>query len=66
MVPETLDAAKILKQFEDDTNFDFWSEVRGINLPVDVMVSPIAQEDFEEFLNIENIDYSVLVEDVEE
>lgn len=66
MVPKTLDEAKILKEFEDDVNFDFWSDIRALNLPVDIMVSPVAQGDFENFLSSENIDYTTLIDDVEE
>lgn len=66
MIPSTVSEANILKQFEDDENFDFWSEIRSLNSPVDIMVSPKAQLDFENFLDIEGIDYTIFIEDVEE
>uniref|UniRef100_V5GRX6 Zinc carboxypeptidase A 1 n=1 Tax=Anoplophora glabripennis TaxID=217634 RepID=V5GRX6_ANOGL len=66
VTPKTLGQAKILKEFEDDEHFDFWSEFRALNSSVDVMVSPKAQLDFENFLSSEGIDYTIFIENVEE
>lgn len=65
MTPKTVFEALILKEFENDENVDFWTEIRSLDLPVYIMVSPFGQDNFETILGKENIDYSVNVDDVE-
>ncbi|KAJ8970942.1 hypothetical protein NQ317_008289 [Molorchus minor] len=64
VTPTSLREARLLTQFEDDENFDFWSEVRSLDRHVDVMVSKVAQAMFENLLNSENMEYTVHIEDV--
>ncbi|XP_018567135.1 carboxypeptidase B-like [Anoplophora glabripennis] len=65
VTPKSLYEAYILKEFEHDEHFDFWTEIRSINLPVDIMVSPLAQNNFEAIMKSANIDYFVNIDDVE-
>ncbi|KAJ8922113.1 hypothetical protein NQ315_004047 [Exocentrus adspersus] len=65
VVPKTYSQAQLLKEFENDENFDFWTDVRFLNTPVDIMISSQGQNKFNHVLKKENIDYSVLVEDLE-
>lgn len=65
VVPKSLDEAELIHDFSDDINFDFWSEVRALDTPVDVMVAPSAQYAFEDILNSKNIEYTTLIDDVE-
>lgn len=65
MTPKTVSQALILKEFENDENFDYWTEIRSPNLPVDIMVSPLSQNNFETIMRNENIDYRISVDDVE-
>ncbi|KAJ8950620.1 hypothetical protein NQ318_010819 [Aromia moschata] len=66
VVLESVEEAEVLSEFENDEAVDFWSDVRSLDVPVDVMVSPSGQSRFESVLESENIEYSVLIEDVEE
>ncbi|KAJ8970943.1 hypothetical protein NQ317_008290 [Molorchus minor] len=66
VIPKSLSEAKLLKEYENDGDFDFWSDVRELNLPVDVMVSPSSQHEFEQTLDTENLDYDILIENVQE
>lgn len=65
VTPKTVSQALILKEFENDENFDYWTEIRSPNLPVDIMVSPLSQNNFETIMRNENIDYRISVDDVE-
>lgn len=66
VVPETNDQANLIHEIQYDNNFDFWSEIRLLNAPVDVMVAPLAQKGFEAVLNREAIEYSTIIENVQE
>lgn len=65
VTPDSLDEANTLKQFENDEHFDFWSDIRFLSLPVDIMVSPLGQNNFETVLKSTNIDYSISIDNVE-
>ncbi|XP_018567158.1 carboxypeptidase B [Anoplophora glabripennis] len=66
VTPQSMDEALALKTFENNGYFDFWSSLRSVGAPVDIMVNPIAQDMFEDFLQNYNIKYDVLIENVQE
>lgn len=61
-----MDEALALKTFENNGYFDFWSSLRAVGYPVDIMVNPIAQDMFEDFLQSYNIEYNILIDNVQE
>ncbi|KAJ8950617.1 hypothetical protein NQ318_010816 [Aromia moschata] len=66
VTPSSMDEANALKQLESNENFDFWSDLRAINISINIMVSPSAQDEFEDLLESYSIDSTVLIDDVEE
>ncbi|KAJ8922112.1 hypothetical protein NQ315_004046 [Exocentrus adspersus] len=66
VTPRTRVEADLLREFEEDIHFDFWSEIRAVDFPVDIMVAPGAQEEFEDFLDNQNLEYTTIIENVEE
>ncbi|KAJ8950618.1 hypothetical protein NQ318_010817 [Aromia moschata] len=66
VTPRSMEEADIVKQFENDDNFDFWSDLRAINASIDIMVTPAAQDEFETLLETYNIDNMILINNVEE
>lgn len=65
VTPKTNAHAQILKIFEKDVNFDFWSPLRGLNQPIDVMVPPGYQKMFGHLMAFHKFESSVLIENVE-
>ncbi|KAJ8970944.1 hypothetical protein NQ317_008291 [Molorchus minor] len=66
VTPKSMEEASVLKELENDENFDFWTDLRALNTPFNVMVSPDAQNKFEDLVKSYQIDYSVLINNVEE
>lgn len=60
-----MDEALSLKTFENNAYFDFWSSLRRVDSPVDVMVNPVAQDMFEDSLQTYHIEYETLIENVQ-
>ncbi|KAJ8950616.1 hypothetical protein NQ318_010815 [Aromia moschata] len=58
--------ASVLNAFEEDPNFDFWSRPRIFDAPVDIMVTPAAQQMFEDTMRSNGLDYRILIDNVEE
>lgn len=46
-------------------NYDFFTDKIALNHPVDIMVSPPAQEEFVQKLQASNIQYSIVNENIE-
>lgn len=65
VTPTTIEQANSLKTLEKLFELDFWSTLRSLNKPVDVMVKPKFQSSFEYMLHMHNIKYETLIEDVE-
>ncbi|KAJ8970946.1 hypothetical protein NQ317_008293 [Molorchus minor] len=63
---KSLDEIDILTRLEDDERVDFWSKHRVTNRPMDVMVSPSAQGEFETVLTSNRIVYNVIIANFEE
>lgn len=53
--------AELLDVFQDDNRFDFWSKHRILGKPVDIMVSPLGQDEFEATLSSHNIEFEVMI-----
>lgn len=56
---------KYLQSLEAIPDFDFWSKINKVGSPVTAMVPPRFQTKFEDYLKINNLDFSVEVENVE-
>ncbi|KAF5301248.1 hypothetical protein FQR65_LT00948 [Abscondita terminalis] len=56
--------ANALIKLMDDPYIDFWSSLKDIHRPVDVMVHPNAQTTFTWILKLNKIDHEVLISDV--
>lgn len=65
VTPQTTEHGKLLEPFQENEEFDFWSELRKPGYPADIMVSPSAQQMFISFLQSHNIPYELTIEDVE-
>ncbi|KAL1501712.1 hypothetical protein ABEB36_006993 [Hypothenemus hampei] len=63
VIPETKNQLEFLKSLHE--KFDFWKESRQIGLPSDVMVAPQDQQEFENMLNRNNLQYEVVINNVE-
>ncbi|KAJ8932657.1 hypothetical protein NQ314_014534 [Rhamnusium bicolor] len=56
----------LLSELRNDQRIDFWSRHRIPNVPVDAMVPPDAQTEFETLLKINAITYEVIINNFEE
>ncbi|KAJ3660726.1 hypothetical protein Zmor_005162 [Zophobas morio] len=65
LVPQTEVQRAYLNSLAASPDFDFWSKIDRLGNPVTVMVSPRWQRRFEGHLKVNNIDYEVVIEDVE-
>lgn len=58
--------AALLKNLQDNVDvLDFWSELRSLEEPVDIMVPPEYQNEFVQFLQSNNIPFNAMVDDVQ-
>lgn len=57
--------ALLLKSFEINEDYDFWSELRRPGHDTSIMVAPNAQESFKGFLDDNGIPYETVIENVE-
>ena len=56
----------ILKLFnEEGSVYDFWTEPRGIERPIDIMIPPTHVKTFFHFLETHNIEHRVKMADVQ-
>ena len=65
IVTKTEAEAALLRTFESNENFDFWSSINKVGKPISVMVAPNAQSQFEFILKTTKMHFSVEIEDVE-
>ena len=56
--------ADLLKSLEDESVYDFWSEIR-VGKHVDVRTSPEDDEALKDWMKEKGLEYSVMIEDVE-
>lgn len=66
MTISSIQDADLLDVFNDDDRFDFWSKHRVLDKPIDVMVSPSGQDEFESTLNNHNMEFEVMINNFEE
>ncbi|XP_018567127.1 carboxypeptidase B [Anoplophora glabripennis] len=62
----SIQEAELLDVFSYDQRFDFWSKHRIVGKPIDVMISPSGQDEFESTLNYHNIKFEVMINNFEE
>lgn len=55
----------LLATLENNQNVDFWTDIQK-GMPINVMVAPQFQKEFELLLKIKNINYSIALDNVEE
>lgn len=61
---DQLKALKIL-EFDAMPSFDFWASAKAIGQKADIMVAPDQMQEFTDFLQVNNLQASVKVEDVQ-
>lgn len=67
ITPKTKEAAELLHDLEENhTGFDFWTGVKAVDVPVDVMVPPHFKEEFDHLLENVAVDMNVFIEDVQD
>lgn len=59
-----LEALRMLEQYH--LGYYFWSEVVGVDIPVDIMVPPHLSEEFSDLLKLQQLESSVSIENVQE
>ncbi|XP_077299844.1 zinc carboxypeptidase-like [Arctopsyche grandis] len=64
--PTTKEQTEILTRLLNNTKLDFWTNVIMKGRPVDIMVSPIDQIGFLEYMNSNKIDVEIFIEDLQE
>ena len=55
----------LTKLYHETANYDFWTEPRGLDRSIQIMVSPAHQQTFVELMQAFNIEYSVKFPDVQ-
>lgn len=65
MSPTTESHVQIINELETREELDFWSDLPRNGGSVDVMVQPTDQDEFEELLNSNELQFTVMIEDVQ-
>lgn len=63
--PVTREQVKLLKDVETKYNLDFWTETFLSSRPVDIMVAPSFQGEFEQFLASHQMSFTIKIENVQ-
>jgi hypothetical protein len=67
LTPKTVQAVEALRNLEDsNSEYDFWTAVRGVGYPVDIMVAPHLKYRFNDIINSGEFDAEVYISDVQE
>lgn len=67
VTPKNEEAVEALRALDDSNmGYDFWTEVRGVGLPVDIMVAPYYKFKFDDVLSSGLFDAEVYISDVQE
>ncbi|RZC41101.1 zinc carboxypeptidase [Asbolus verrucosus] len=66
LTPKTTEAVKALRALEEaPSGYDFWTAIRGVGYPVDVMVPPHLKYRFNDVINSGEFDAEVYISDVQ-
>lgn len=65
VTPRSEEQGNLLKQWEDNQSIDFWEQISRKGKPSRIMAAPGSQIQFENFLKEYNIDYELIIENVE-
>ena len=66
VVPKSNEAVEILRALEESDNvYDFWTEVKGVGHPVDIMVAPHLKYRFSDALAGSQFDVEEYISDVQ-
>lgn len=65
IVPETKIQLSLIKDLEAIDELDFWMRAGNVGAPVDVRVPPTSLQFVKTFLEAQNIEYSVMIEDLQ-
>lgn len=67
IVPKTEETVKLLQHWqENQLDWSFWSNIGGVEVPVDIMVPPSYRIFFDDIANYEDMSASVMIENVQE
>lgn len=67
VVPKTVAQVEALRELQDGyAGFNFWNEVRGVNIPVFIMVAPHLRNNFKDMISLQNLNDEVTIENVQE
>lgn len=64
--PENDEQMYVLNLLSKNGDYDFWSKVSRVGLPVDIMVTPSNIDFFEKFMAINQLNSSILINNVAE
>ncbi|EFA05749.1 Zinc carboxypeptidase A 1-like Protein [Tribolium castaneum] len=64
LTPRSQKAVQALRELEEN-GYDFWTSVRGVNQPVDVMVPPHYKHRFNDFIRLNEFDAQIYIPDVQ-
>lgn len=65
--PTSKEQLRVLQMFKNNTDVDFWTPVYQESLePVNIMVSPNFQSEFQQTLSNHEIEYDITVDNAEE
>lgn len=65
VTPTSDEQGRLLLKWEDNVSVDFWEQISRIGLPSRIMVRPDVQLEFENFLNDNQIEHRLIIENVE-
>lgn len=65
VTPGSEDQGNLLKQWDDNESVDFWEQISRKGKSSRIMVAPDTQLQFEMFLTQNNIEYELIIENVE-
>lgn len=66
VTPYSNNGIKTLLDWQENLKFDFWTSVRAIGVPVDIMIPPHYKRTFNSLLQTEDMSYTVLIDNVQE
>ena len=63
--PTTEDHIKLIASFENDPNFDIWNGIKGVNIDIDVSLSPDAFIKYKPIFEYFQISFKIIDENIQ-
>jgi hypothetical protein len=63
--PHTEEHIRLISEWEHDPEFDVWNRIKGINIGVDVLLSPVAYVTYKRLFDAHDIQFQIMENNIQ-